>query len=344
MADVKDIDLMREFVEAGSEAAFAELVQRHINFVYSVALRYVGNSQDAQDATQVVFTILAQKAASLCDRTTLTGWLYETTRFTGARLARTNARQHVREQKAFMQSTLDNSDTDIVWRQVTPLLEEAMARLGEKDRTLLALLFFENKTAVETAALLDIQEGAARKRSARALEKLRKFFERHGIHSTTATLAGAISAHSVQTAPVTLAKTVAAAALGKGASVGGSTLPLAKATLTAMKAKMVATTIIAAAVILGAGAYVLTEVQFHLPAASGQTVPQQFPNDAFFNAYPKAPFLVNVDPHTRRTPSPQPPSISNTPVRVILSRSSVQAALLVALSPTVRHSWGNAFV
>lgn len=306
MADVKDMDLMREFVEGGSEAAFAELVQRHVNFVYSVALRYVGNSQDAQDATQVVFMILAQKAASLRHRTTLTGWLYETTRFTGARLARTNARQHAREQKAFMQSTLDNSETEIVWRQVTPLLEEAMARLGEKDRTLLALLFFENKTAVETAALLGIHEWAARKRSARALEKLRKFFAQHGINSTASTLAGAISAHSVQTAPALLAKTVAAAALGKGASAGGSTLTLAKATLLAMKTKAVVTIIAAAALILGAGALVLTQVEFHPPTASGKEVPQQFPNDAFVNDDGTSPFLVHVDPNTRRTPDSAP--------------------------------------
>ncbi|HTX22226.1 MAG TPA: sigma factor [Candidatus Aquilonibacter sp.] len=80
MPDVNDMALTREYADRGSETAFAELVQRHINLVYSVALRYTGNSPDAQDVTQAVFIILAQKAASLRQRTALTGWLYETTR------------------------------------------------------------------------------------------------------------------------------------------------------------------------------------------------------------------------------------------------------------------------
>ena len=83
MADVNDMDLMREYADRNSETAFAELVHRHINLVYSVALRYAGNSPDAQDVTQAVFIILAKKSAGLRQRTALTGWLYETTRFTG---------------------------------------------------------------------------------------------------------------------------------------------------------------------------------------------------------------------------------------------------------------------
>jgi len=78
--------LVRQFTDDKSEAAFAELVRRHINLVYSVALRYAGNTHDAQDVTQIVFTVLAQKTAALRDRTTVTGWLYETTRFSAARL------------------------------------------------------------------------------------------------------------------------------------------------------------------------------------------------------------------------------------------------------------------
>ena len=68
MPDTKDMDLIREYAGRNSEAAFAELVDRHINLVYSVALRYGGNPADAQDVTQAVFIILAQKAASLRPR------------------------------------------------------------------------------------------------------------------------------------------------------------------------------------------------------------------------------------------------------------------------------------
>ena len=210
MADATDMDLVREYSDRNSEPAFAGLVHRHINLVYSVALRYTGNSQDAQDVTQAVFIILARKSAGLRQRTTLTGWLYETTRFTARQLLRTRVRQLAREQEVYMQSTLNDSDTDNVWRQLAPLLEEAMTRLNEKERTLLALRFFENKSGAETAALLGIQEWAAHKRAGRALEKLRKFFMKRGVGSTTAIIAGAISANSVQAAPAALAKAVTA--------------------------------------------------------------------------------------------------------------------------------------
>ncbi|MDB6026697.1 MAG: polymerase, sigma-24 subunit, subfamily [Verrucomicrobiales bacterium] len=73
MADVNDMDLTREYTDRNSETAFAELVHRHINLVYSVALRYAGNSPDAQDVTQAVFIILAKKSVGLRQRTTHTG-------------------------------------------------------------------------------------------------------------------------------------------------------------------------------------------------------------------------------------------------------------------------------
>jgi RNA polymerase sigma factor (sigma-70 family) len=231
MPDVKDMDLIREYADRDSEPAFAELVHQYINLVYSVALRYAGNSQDAQDVTQAVFIVLAQKAASLRQRPTLTGWLYETTRFTAKRFLRTNIRRQFREQEAYMQSTLNESDTDGVWRQLAPLLEEAMTRLNEKERTLLALRFFENKSGAEAAALLGIEVWAVRKRVERAVEKLRTFFAWRGIRVSTGILTAAISANSVQAAPVALAKSVTAVAVAKSAAASGSTLTLIKGTL-----------------------------------------------------------------------------------------------------------------
>src|SRR5208282_6232538 len=115
------------------------------------------------------------KAAGLAGHTVLTGWLYETTRFTAIRLLRTQARRRTHEQEATMQSTLSESGTDPLWPQLAPHLEAAMSRLAERDRTLLALRFYENKTGAQAAALLGIREEAARKRTNRALEKLRTF-------------------------------------------------------------------------------------------------------------------------------------------------------------------------
>src|ERR1017187_9327247 len=198
MPETNDLDLVRAYTRDNSEAAFAELVHRHIHLVYSVALRYTGNAEDAQDATQAVFIILAKKAACLRERTILTGWLYETTRFTAMKLLRTKARQKTLEQEAFMQSTLNEPETEGVWRLLAPHLEGAMSDLSERDRTLLALRFYENKCGAETAALLGIREDLAHKRTARALEKLHRYFSKRGVNSTTAIIADSVSANAIQ--------------------------------------------------------------------------------------------------------------------------------------------------
>jgi RNA polymerase sigma factor (sigma-70 family) len=274
MADTSDMDLVREFASRNSEPAFAELVRRHINLVYSVAVRFTGNAGDAQDVAQAVFIILARKAAGLSARTVLTGWLYEATRFTAIQLLRTQARRQAHEQKASMQSILDQPDHDNVWRQLAPHLEAAMSRLGERDRALLALRYYENKTGSEAAALLGIREEAARKRTNRALEKLRTFFLKRGVDSTAATIAETISANSVQAAPVALAKAVAAVAIAKGATASISTLTLIKGALKIMawtKAKTVV--VIGVGILFAAGTTTVTlkEIQKHKFNDSWQT-------------------------------------------------------------------------
>src|SRR6266542_2954619 len=144
MTDAQDKDFLRQFARDNSEAAFTELVRRHINLVYSVARRCTGNDDDAREVAQAVFIILARKSAGLPEKTLLTGWLYETTRFTAMRMRRTNARRHAREQEAFMQSTLNAAETEDVWSQLAPHLETAMENLNAADRTLLVLRFYEN--------------------------------------------------------------------------------------------------------------------------------------------------------------------------------------------------------
>ena len=109
MPDVSDMELMRDYDRQGSEAAFAELVRRHINLVYSVAFRHVGIAAHAEEITQAVFVILARKAAGLRPDTILEGWLHETTRLTALSFLRGERRRQFREQEAYMQSTPQES-------------------------------------------------------------------------------------------------------------------------------------------------------------------------------------------------------------------------------------------
>jgi hypothetical protein len=132
-----------------------------------------------------------------------------------------------------MQSTLNEPDPG-TWRQIEPLLDDAIARLGQRDRDAIVLRFFQNKNFSEVGAALGASEDAAKMRVNRALEKLRKFFTERGVSSTAAILAGAISANSVQAAPAGLAKSVTAVAIAKGAAASVTALTLVKETLKIM--------------------------------------------------------------------------------------------------------------
>jgi RNA polymerase sigma factor (sigma-70 family) len=263
-----DLTLLREYAKRNAEEAFAALVARHVNLVYSVALRSVRDPHLAGEITQAVFIILARKAESLGPQTILPGWLCRTARYAGANALTIQRRRQHREQEAHMQSILNEAANEPAetWNQIAPLLDGAMEQLGQKDHDALVLRFFENKNFAEVGAALGASEDAAKMRVNRALEKLRKFFTKRGVSSTTAIIAGTISANSVQAAPVTLAKSVTAVAIAKGAAASGSTLTLIKGALKIMAWTKAKTAIVAGVVVLlaaGTTTFTVREMKEH---------------------------------------------------------------------------------
>src|SRR3954471_2310133 len=96
-----DAQLLRHYAEEGSQTAFAEIVRRHLDLVYSAALRQVaGDAHHAQDVTQDVFTVLARKAAAVSAHPVLVGWLYTATQHSAAKIRRSEARRRQREHEA----------------------------------------------------------------------------------------------------------------------------------------------------------------------------------------------------------------------------------------------------
>src|SRR5688572_7091623 len=141
-----DLDLVREFVEENSDGAFSDLVQRHIDLVYSVALRQLrGDSHLAGDATQAVFCELARNARKLTGHKSLSGWLYTTTRFVASRIGRSETRRAVREQ-AFAMKQSEHSESEAGWNDVECLLDDAMQDLSAADREAVLLRFFRNES------------------------------------------------------------------------------------------------------------------------------------------------------------------------------------------------------
>jgi uncharacterized protein (TIGR03435 family) len=265
MQATDDRALLRDYCENQSHDAFAELVTRYINLVYSVALRHVGNPHLAEEITHAVFIILAKKALSLRHDKALSSWLFQATHLTANNLIRSEMRRHRREQEAYMESTL-NQTSDDAWKEIAPLLDTAVARLGENDRRAIVLRFYEGRNLHEVGKALGASEESAKKRVARALEKLRRYFFKRGVVSTAAIIASAISANSVHAAPLSLAKSVTAMAVIKGAAASASTLTLIKGALKIMIWTKAKTVIVAGVIVLFAAAtttVTVKEIQNH---------------------------------------------------------------------------------
>jgi len=149
MAD--DQQLLERFANAGSEAAFGELVDRHVNLVYSTALRRTDfDAHLAKDVAQLVFTDLARKAPSLSRNVVLAGWLHRATLYAAGQLLRSDRRRRLREQEAATMSALE-SETNADWQALRSVLDEALDKLSPDDRDALLLRYFEQRSLQKSA-------------------------------------------------------------------------------------------------------------------------------------------------------------------------------------------------
>jgi uncharacterized protein (TIGR03435 family) len=259
-----DIDLLQEFASRGSDEAFRAIVERHIDFVYGVALRQLRNPHQAQEAAQAVFIDLARKAAVIPRKTVLSGWLFRAARFAAANTLRSELRRQRRESEAaHMEPTFHENKMESPWEQMEPMLNEALDELPEKDRNAVLLRFFEKRDLKEVGERLGLNEEAAKKRVGRAVEKLRVIFQRRGIAMSSAILLAALSAPSVQAAPVGLAVSIATTAALKGTALASTTI-LGKGILNLMAiSKLKIAAAATAALLLAGGATTYVVIQQH---------------------------------------------------------------------------------
>ena len=322
------MELLRQYADRNSEEAFAALVARHVNLVYSAALRKTGNADAAGEITQAVFIILSKKAGRLSQKTILSGWLYQTTRLTAANFLRTEIRRVHREQEAYMQSLANETEPEL-WPQLAPLLEDAMGQLGEKDRNAIALRFFKGKSFQEIGAAFGASENAAKKRVAHALEKLHRYFSKHGVSSTTAIIAGAISANSAHAAPIGLATTITATVI-KGPAVAASTLALVKGTLKVMTwIKLKIALSITAALLLAGGAMTVA-LSSDTAAGGGNPAPSVFQFRLVLNAPSAKADLMTV---VRPGADAQATETLYVQKKVLLDQTDLKSASVITNQP-----------
>ena len=190
---MEDWVLFGRYVESGCQASFDVLVIRHAGWVFSLSLRAVRDRHLAEDVTQAVFLILARKAASIREGTPLSGWLFKTARFAVSDALKRRTRMRNRENRfaEFFKATAREQgnplfDSGDVSDELSQTLDEGVACLSESDRQAVLLRFYENKTLADVGAILGISEEAAKKRVARAVTKLRKFFVTRGVMASMA--------------------------------------------------------------------------------------------------------------------------------------------------------------
>ena len=237
----RDLDLLRRFALENSQDAFSEIVRRHVNLVYSAALRQVRSPQLAEEIAQSVFADLARNANKLNSETILTAWLYSVTRRTAIDAIRKESRRQLREQIAVEMNNMNATAND--WTQIEPLLDDAMAVLDETDRSAILLRYFENKNLREVGESLKISDDAAQKRVSRAVERLREFISKRNVTIGASGLAVLISANAIQAAPIGLAATISTAVALTTTTIGMTMIH--KLLITAMAAVAVGTGIYA---------------------------------------------------------------------------------------------------
>ena len=251
-------DILRDYATTASPQAFARLVERYVNLVYASARRQCrGDSHLAEDVTQAVFIILARKAKSIRSEAVLPAWLISTTRYAASNALALETRRRRHEQKAAamaneIREEQEEADADVVG----PSLDEALAKLREKDRSAVTMRFLQGMSMREVGVAMGISEEAAQKRVVRAVEKLRGFFARRGVTMQTAAIASGLSRQAAQVAPAALAPVIVSHAMsGVAATPAAATIAHAAShSIFAAKAKLaglIAASIAAVAVTAG---------------------------------------------------------------------------------------------
>jgi RNA polymerase sigma factor (sigma-70 family) len=192
LSGIADAQLLERFLAGGEEAAFAQLVRRHGAMVLGVCRRLLRGEQDAEDAFQATFLVLARRAAAIRKGESVGSWLHGVARRVAARARTEAARRAAHERGCPAPAPADGSD-ETTWREVRAVLDEELARLPERYRAPLVQCYLEGRTQDEAARQLGWSPRTLRRRLGRARDLLRARLEGRGLALSAGLLAVALA-------------------------------------------------------------------------------------------------------------------------------------------------------
>src|SRR5262245_37849637 len=214
--------------------------------VKAACQRILRDAALAEDAAQEVFLLLVRRLPSLPPETVLGGWLYVTACHLAKTHQRTQTRRWQRENQPEAVEYLMKPDENALWRELEPLLDDAMLTLSQRQRELVLSRYFQNHSQRASASLVGCSESVASRELANAIESLRRFFARHGVTVSGAALVTLLGTHGAQ---ASIGTATTAATLSSASALAGTSAAAGTTFLIALMKTTTTTKIIAAAAV-----------------------------------------------------------------------------------------------
>jgi RNA polymerase sigma factor (sigma-70 family) len=210
--ELSDSQLLKRFVSRREESAFAALLQRHGQLVWSVCRQVLHHEHDAEDAFQTTFFALARHAGSIRRRQAAGSWLYQVAQRIALKVGTDRSKRQARERQAVVM-TRSEPGSHVAWRELQEVLNAELQRLPEKYRAPFVLCCLEGKSKPEAAVLLGWKEGTVSGRLAQARKLLQQRLTRRGMMLSAALCATALAREAVAAPAALVRSTLGSACL-----------------------------------------------------------------------------------------------------------------------------------
>ncbi len=243
--DHSDTELLRAFLSDEGNDAFAQLVRRYQDMVYSTALRRTSDAGLAEEIAQDVFVLVSERAPILAGHSNLGGWLYKTTLKKAANRMKSEKRRKLREERHAEEARPTEDAAIAAPPEAFALVDEALTHLRETDREALVLRFFQDMKIGEVGSAQGSSEEATRKRIHRALDKIKAFFHRRGIAVASTTATATVLAGTTHAAPASLLPSITGAMTASAAPSALSSILIKIVTMTKLQTATLAVVVAA---------------------------------------------------------------------------------------------------